>query len=284
LNNQVNGTGNFIGGGQDNVTSGPDAVVAGGSGNTATGSAAIGGGSGNTAASFSVIPGGLGNSAPGRQAFAAGTSANAQADGTFVWADSVAQPPLTAAVANSFVARATGGFWFGRAGDLKGPPSAATGHLIDTSIGCFLDATGWTCPNSDRTLKENIRAVEPSEILARLAELPIDRWKYSSDPDHADHVGPMAQDFRAVFGLGRDDRSIASIDEGGVALAAIQALHQLAITESNLRARDAEQIRALREDVAARQEQIVALTRQVSAQESRLAAVEEHLAQLATDR
>jgi hypothetical protein len=36
----------------------------------------------------------------------------------------------------------------------------------------------------------------------------------------------VAQDFHAAFGLGRDDISISMIDEGGVALAAIQGLNQ----------------------------------------------------------
>ena len=35
----------------------------------------------------------------------------------------------------------------------------------------------------------------------------------------------MAQDFRAAFGLGMDEKHIATIDEDGVALAAIQALY-----------------------------------------------------------
>jgi cell division protein FtsB len=35
----------------------------------------------------------------------------------------------------------------------------------------------------------------------------------------------MAQDFYAAFGVGEDDRHITSIDEDGVALAAIKALH-----------------------------------------------------------
>jgi hypothetical protein len=39
------------------------------------------------------------------------------------------------------------------------------------------------------------------------------------------HVGPMAQDFYAAFGTGVDDRHITSIDEDGVALAAIKALN-----------------------------------------------------------
>jgi len=39
------------------------------------------------------------------------------------------------------------------------------------------------------------------------------------------HVGPMAQDFYVAFGVGADDKHITSIDEDGVALAAIKALH-----------------------------------------------------------
>ena len=37
----------------------------------------------------------------------------------------------------------------------------------------------------------------------------------------------MAQDFMAAFGLGDDDKSIGMQDADGVALAAIQGLHQL---------------------------------------------------------
>jgi predicted nuclease with TOPRIM domain len=41
------------------------------------------------------------------------------------------------------------------------------------------------------------------------------------------HIGPMAQDFRAAFGLdGADDKHISVVDESGVALAAIQGLNQ----------------------------------------------------------
>ena len=36
----------------------------------------------------------------------------------------------------------------------------------------------------------------------------------------------MSQDFYASFGLGMDDKHIATVDEGGVALAAIQGLNE----------------------------------------------------------
>jgi len=40
-------------------------------------------------------------------------------------------------------------------------------------------------------------------------------------------MGPMAQDFWAAIGLGDSDKSITTVDADGVALAAIQGLHQV---------------------------------------------------------
>jgi hypothetical protein len=37
----------------------------------------------------------------------------------------------------------------------------------------------------------------------------------------------MAQDFHAAFGLGTDDKHIATVDADGVALAAIQGLNEM---------------------------------------------------------
>ena len=59
-----------------------------------------------------------------------------------------------------------------------------------------------------------------------MATLPILSWNYKSDPEGVRHIGPMAQDFFAAFGVGGDDKYINLIDEGGVALAAIQGLEE----------------------------------------------------------
>jgi hypothetical protein len=80
-------------------------------------------------------------------------------------------------------------------------------------------------PLSDRALKERSEAVDRGAILARLLMLPIERWSYKGEP--ARHLGPMAQDFAAAFGLGADDRHIFPLDAAGAALAAIQGLHDL---------------------------------------------------------
>ena len=57
-----------------------------------------------------------------------------------------------------------------------------------------------------------------------MIELPISEWSYKTAADGTRHIGPMAQDFSAAFGLGNSNTSIATLDVGGVALAAIQAL------------------------------------------------------------
>ena len=79
--------------------------------------------------------------------------------------------------------------------------------------------------SSDRNLKERITPVNGEDILAQVARLPIARWNYKSD-SATPHIGPMAQDFYAAFNVGIDDKHIGTIDEGGVALAAIQGLNE----------------------------------------------------------
>jgi hypothetical protein len=80
---------------------------------------------------------------------------------------------------------------------------------------------------SDRNLKRDIVPIDPAAILAKVGELPISTWSYIDQPTGVRHLGPMAQDFHARFGLGDDDRTYNSVDAHGVALAAIQALDRL---------------------------------------------------------
>ncbi|MDY7095251.1 MAG: tail fiber domain-containing protein [Acidobacteriota bacterium] len=81
-------------------------------------------------------------------------------------------------------------------------------------------------PTSDRNLKQGFDAVDPAEVLERLAAIPVTRWSYRGDADATPHIGPVAQDFHAAFGVGADDRHISTTDADGVAFAAIQALYQ----------------------------------------------------------
>jgi hypothetical protein len=81
-------------------------------------------------------------------------------------------------------------------------------------------------PTSDRNLKQGFDPVDPAEVLERLAAIPVTRWSYRGDADGTPHIGPVAQDFHAAFGVGADDRHISTTDADGVAFAAIQALYQ----------------------------------------------------------
>jgi hypothetical protein len=73
------------------------------------------------------------------------------------------------------------------------------------------------------------------------------------------HIGPMAQDFHAAFKVGADDKHISTIDEGGVALAAIQGLYQ------ELEAKDA-QLGRQKEQLAEQGRQIKLLIAQKNAE------------------
>jgi hypothetical protein len=68
--------------------------------------------------------------------------------------------------------------------------------------------------------------VDQREILDKLATLPVRQWRYTNESSGIKHFGPTAQDFRAAFGLGTDDKSIGTVDADGGALLAIQGLNQ----------------------------------------------------------
>jgi molecular chaperone GrpE (heat shock protein) len=60
----------------------------------------------------------------------------------------------------------------------------------------------------------------------------------------------MAQDFHAAFGLGTDDKHIATVDADGVALAAIQALNQKVEEQRQELRRNQADITELRRELA----------------------------------
>ncbi len=112
LNNAGNNAAT-VGGGYYNIADGLFSVVCGGDSNTSSNRCAIVGGGWQNIASgeYAVVPGGLNNTASGNRSFAAGTGANAQHSGCFVWAD--ASPGVfSSTVANQFRVRATGGIDF----------------------------------------------------------------------------------------------------------------------------------------------------------------------------
>jgi hypothetical protein len=82
---------------------------------------------------------------------------------------------------------------------------------------------GLLTENSDRDAKQDIERLDAQEILAKIVDLEVSKWSYIDAPKQR-HIGPMAQDFYAAFGLGRNEKGISTLDSSGVALAGIQAL------------------------------------------------------------
>jgi hypothetical protein len=112
-------------------------------------------------------------------------------------------------------------------------------------------------------MKTAIVPLDDAAILAKVAALPLSTWSYISERG-VRHVGPMAQDFYAAFGVGEDDRHITSIDEDGVALAAVKGLYKRSNREY---ARLRHEHDALRSQQASIQRQLAALAARVDSLE-----------------
>jgi hypothetical protein len=224
------------------------------------------GGMGNSVSGYAgTVSGGAHNSAEGDYSFAAGRFAEAAHAGSFVWADATGDT-LTSTADNQFVIRAAGGVDLANNTELtwassgKSKLSSDQGGSIELGDSLYGGAPyidfhaswieeedynvrlindrhrGLTCTGlfaaqtllitSDRDAKQDFEFTDPNDILLRLLDVPIQTWTYRNEQETR-HIGPMAQDFKASFGVGSDDKHIATVDADGVALAAIQGLHRL---------------------------------------------------------
>jgi hypothetical protein len=256
--NRATGGQAAVGGGYNNLASGQVSTIAGGNVSRATGDyAAVAGGAFNAAEGQSAfVAGGSFNCAGAASSLAAGNRAKVRPptdpgagacaslgsypggdgdQGTFVWADSQSTS-LVSSGPNQFLVRASGGIWFGSNSIVAIP----AGRFLNTSTGGYLSSAGVWTDSSSRAVKTAFEAIDPGSVLGRVLALPIREWSYRAAPD-VRHVGPVAEDFHAAFGLGEGDTHLASLDTAGVALVAIQGLN------AKLEAENA----ALRDELAA---------------------------------
>lgn len=149
----------------------------------------------------------------------------------------------------------TGGryFWIGLLG----------ARLVATSTGAGLSLGGVWENASDRKRKTDFEPLDKRAILRVLAGVPVERWRYTNEPAHVRHIGPTAQDFKAAFGLGTDDKSIGTVDADGVALAAIQGLNEV-VAEKVIRIAELEKKLAAMEKTMARWESRFTMLKGVS--------------------
>ena len=109
---------------------------------------------------------------------------------------------------------------------LNGATSTSYALMVGTNNtngnGAYLTTGGTWTNASDKNLKEDFTTLNADDVLQKINQLDITRWKYKGTNEY--HIGPMAQDFYALFNVGIDDKRISSIDPSGVALVAIKAL------------------------------------------------------------
>lgn len=250
-----------VAGGNNNLASGNSAHVAGGSNNIASGShAQVQGGRNNLAGgAYSTVAGGEDNCTGARWSWVGGRqarlisssvptsspcySATAPAswgEGTFMWAGGDVEPMYGLGYpSNSFVVRASGGTFF------YSSPYQGPGVRLAPNAG------DWSSL-SDRNSKDDIEALDTAAVLDALLQMPVYRWRWKGEDEGNRHIGPMAQDFHAAYGLnGDDDTHLMSVDTNGVALAAIQGLHARLERENA-------QLRAELAALAERQQQLLA--------------------------
>jgi hypothetical protein len=103
----------------------------------------------------------------------------------------------------------------------------------------------------------DLQNVNPAGVLAKVASLPIQSWRFSKAPSTVRHLGPLADYFGPAFGLGRESH-ISPADVAGVSLAAIQGLVAqnagLDARDSSLEAKNANLAASVKRDEAANEE------------------------------
>ena len=199
---------------------------------------------------------GLQNNANGNFSVTIGKNARAGwRQGAIVLGDGCAgfsSDSVYATANNQFVARGCGGINFYTSRNLSSGVQVAAG------------GSSWSAV-SDRNRKHGFTDVDGEELLGQLTQVPVTRWHYNAQGDSVWHMGAMAQDFYAAFGLGEDSLRISTIDMDGVTLRGVQALavrtESLSGTADVLSveldatravvARQADELRALRADLAA---------------------------------
>lgn len=101
--------------------------------------------------------------------------------------------------------------------------SGATEFRVDQSGN--LTTSGTVNGTSSKTVKKSIKPVNEIEILDRISRLQVSTWQYKSE-NGITHLGPMAEDFSDLFGLGSDNKHIAASDMAGVAIASVKSLNK----------------------------------------------------------
>ena len=185
-------------------------------------------------------------------------------EGSFTFAD--ASPPMSSKQANSatkpnsFFVRATGGVKF------------VTGYTASNrEVGAVLEAnsSAWSIlSDEDSKIKESV--LDDLDMLERLNRLPISNWRYHGQD--VNHMGPMAQDIHAIFGVGDLDR-VSTLDSDGIILSALRGMTQL-------KDQMQDRVERLHAEIMSNEKTIEDAATEIDLKEQRLTSILERLEQL----
>jgi hypothetical protein len=132
--------------------------------------------------------------------------------GAIVLSDGSTTDSTQASANNQFTVRAAGGMRF------------FTNATMTVGVQVAAGGSSWAVI-SDRNRKEDFSNVDGEELLSRVRQLPVMTWRYKDEVDRSTlHIGPMAQDWHALFHFTTDDKTINMSDIDGVAIAGVKAL------------------------------------------------------------
>lgn len=246
----------FVGGGSQNVTGGATAGVVSGSHNTANGDfSGIGGGYSNLTGPsgvFGVISGGLNNDVTDSGGAVVGGVNNVNnGDVSTILGGS------GNSIVDELLNPAVGVLVFGRNVVAGGADDRAylfnganpgrlsinrdsneggaaypihVGTAATNGNGARLTIAGVWTDASSRTFKENFVEIGGAELLEKIAQLSLPHYNYKGTTEK--HIGPMAEDFAALFNVGSVDENTGQIDPmylsakdvAGVSLAGVKEL------------------------------------------------------------
>jgi hypothetical protein len=100
------------------------------------------------------------------------------------------------------------------------------GSTTSNGNGAYLTNGGTWTDASSREFKENFEVIDEEELLAKVGKLDIKKWNYKGTDEV--HIGPIAEEFKALFELGvkDDNQHISTLDGNGIALKSVQILNK----------------------------------------------------------
>jgi hypothetical protein len=177
----------------------------------ATDTASIAMGYWSSSSGNSAIALGRYNKAIGDYSVAIGSKAKTLHEGAIVLSDRSSNNYTVSTSDNQFMVRAAGG------------TIIYSDAAMTTGVSLAAGSGSWSTL-SDSTLKENITLPDVDQIAQKAKHIKVYSWNYIAQNDSIRHIGPMAQDFYAAFGLGENEATISSVDFDGINLLLLKTL------------------------------------------------------------